>query len=614
MLVLDPRAGSPPGRPPRAARRRDRRSPPGRRAGHGRAGPGARALSRRGATWPACCPGTSPRPAAAPRDRCASSTARALALPTTYGDLVADPRAEPAVLRTADGTRGGGPAGRPAGARGGRGRSGGGDGHGRGGGGRSGPVPGRARACRRAPAGGGRRGRARRPARAVPAAGGGGRGGARRGTGGGVGRGRGRAAAAPVLARRRRLPVDVPGPSAVPAAHPAGGRPRAATRRDHRCARGCSACWPRSPTRSPATARRCAWLADRARCCCWSRSSWTASTVRWRATPAPSPRSAGGSTCGSDRLKEYAVYAGLAAGARPSAWGLAAAAFAVLVVRHFVDFGYAARPPGPRTAPAAARLRVRSPPGPRGRPERPALMWAKRAVIMPVGERTIAARRAGSDRRRRAGPSACCWPPAAWPPCTRSAGPGRPHAGRRGGWAGSGPGRARAVEQGGWPPLVGLAPPGRAARRRTCCWPPSRCHQYDVVYRQRLTGVAAADAEPGWLGRVPWPVRVAVVVLLTLLLSSAALTAVLAGAGAVLLVAAGVDSLRWWRAFVRSGPVSARVPGAAVGCDDAARGGPARVDDVAGATPSTGWPGCCCARSRCGSPASSCARRSRPTS
>ena len=87
---------------------------------------------------------------------------------------------------------------------------------------------------------------------------------------------------------------------------------------------------------------------------------------------------------GSDRVKEYAVYAGLAWAADPHAWGLAAAAFAVLVVRHFVDFGYAA------AVSASARSRgrrgraVRAHVGPTGR-----CKWAKRAVIMPVGERTI---------------------------------------------------------------------------------------------------------------------------------------------------------------------------------------------------------------------------------
>ena len=110
--------------------------------------------------------------------------------------------------------------------------------------------------------------------------------------------------------------------------------------------------------------------------------------MRWRATPAPSRRSAAGWTSGSDRVKEYAVYAGLAWAADPHAWGLAAAAFAVLVVRHFVDFGYAAAvsaaapisTPGSGDPVAALSERTSA---------RPALKWAKRAVVMPVGERTI---------------------------------------------------------------------------------------------------------------------------------------------------------------------------------------------------------------------------------
>ena len=48
----------------------------------------------------------------------------------------------------------------------------------------------------------------------------------------------------------------------------------------------------------------------------------------------------------SDRIKEYAVYAGLVAGVAratgESLWGLALASLALLVVRHFVDFGFAA--------------------------------------------------------------------------------------------------------------------------------------------------------------------------------------------------------------------------------------------------------------------------------
>ena len=62
----------------------------------------------------------------------------------------------------------------------------------------------------------------------------------------------------------------------------------------------------------------------------------------------------------SDRIKEYAVYAGLVAGVAratgESLWGLALASLALLVVRHFVDFGFAASGvgAGPATGGVAA--------------------------------------------------------------------------------------------------------------------------------------------------------------------------------------------------------------------------------------------------------------------
>ena len=89
----------------------------------------------------------------------------------------------------------------------------------------------------------------------------------------------------------------------------------------------------------------------------------------------------------SDRIKEYAVYAGLVAGVAratgESLWGLALASLALLVVRHFVDFGFAASGvgAGPATGGVAALSESTS--------RVPAVMWAKRAVIMPVGERTL---------------------------------------------------------------------------------------------------------------------------------------------------------------------------------------------------------------------------------
>ena len=88
----------------------------------------------------------------------------------------------------------------------------------------------------------------------------------------------------------------------------------------------------------------------------------------------------------SDRVKEYAVYAGLVAGAGHvgdgDGWPAALAAMAVLVVRHFVDFGFAASPATRSSGSAVAGLSEAT-------SARPGLIWAKRAVILPVGERTV---------------------------------------------------------------------------------------------------------------------------------------------------------------------------------------------------------------------------------
>jgi hypothetical protein len=108
----------------------------------------------------------------------------------------------------------------------------------------------------------------------------------------------------------------------------------------------------------------------------------------------------------TDRVKEFAVYAGLAVGAARSGedlWLFACSALALLVVRHHVDFGFAVRQP--------AYLRGPSPPAsppptafPAARPQRwgdraaswsdrtnrhAALTWAKRVVTMPIGERWL---------------------------------------------------------------------------------------------------------------------------------------------------------------------------------------------------------------------------------
>jgi phosphatidylglycerophosphate synthase len=83
-----------------------------------------------------------------------------------------------------------------------------------------------------------------------------------------------------------------------------------------------------------------------------------------------------------DRVKEYCVYAGLAAGYH--AWSAAAALLVIQVFRHHVDFGFAATRAGATSSadnPVTA-LSART-------NERPALMWAKRVLIMPIGERWL---------------------------------------------------------------------------------------------------------------------------------------------------------------------------------------------------------------------------------
>ncbi|HEY0002120.1 MAG TPA: DUF5941 domain-containing protein [Actinoplanes sp.] len=98
----------------------------------------------------------------------------------------------------------------------------------------------------------------------------------------------------------------------------------------------------------------------------------------------------------ADRAKEYAVYAGLAAGADriglPYAWPLALTAILLQTVRHMTDTWYgalhdeaAARPRPPAAGGVGARLsaasaRVQSDTG-------SAAYWLKRIVVFPIGER-----------------------------------------------------------------------------------------------------------------------------------------------------------------------------------------------------------------------------------
>jgi phosphatidylglycerophosphate synthase len=103
-----------------------------------------------------------------------------------------------------------------------------------------------------------------------------------------------------------------------------------------------------------------------------------------------------------DRLKEYAVYAGLAIGGARSGddvWLLAACALALQVVRHAVDFGFATRHADRAAAPPLPFDRPSDATGARGpstggvarlsaaTTRTRALMYAKRTVILPIGER-----------------------------------------------------------------------------------------------------------------------------------------------------------------------------------------------------------------------------------
>jgi phosphatidylglycerophosphate synthase len=98
----------------------------------------------------------------------------------------------------------------------------------------------------------------------------------------------------------------------------------------------------------------------------------------------------------ADRAKEYAVYAGLAAGAEriglPYAWPLAIAAILLQTVRHMTDTWYgalhdeaAARPSTPAAGGVGARLSAAS-----NRVQGEAgsvAYWLKRIVVFPIGER-----------------------------------------------------------------------------------------------------------------------------------------------------------------------------------------------------------------------------------
>jgi phosphatidylglycerophosphate synthase len=93
-----------------------------------------------------------------------------------------------------------------------------------------------------------------------------------------------------------------------------------------------------------------------------------------------------------DRVKEYAVYAGLALGAG-GAWVLAGAALALQTSRHFVEFSYAAASAPARGGPQPPLEDPDDAP-PVGEPPRaggaPRLVWLRKLMGFPIGERFAA--------------------------------------------------------------------------------------------------------------------------------------------------------------------------------------------------------------------------------
>jgi phosphatidylglycerophosphate synthase len=277
----------------------------------------------------------------------------------------------------------------------------------------------------------------------------------------------------------------------------------------------------------------------------------------------------------SDRIKEYAVYAGLVTGvARITGerlWGLALGSLALLVVRHFVDFGFAASGvgAGPATGGVAALSASTS--------RVPAVMWAKRAVIMPVGERTLllvvlvplagvrwtlwlllaaGVVAAAYTTAGRVGRALASRSPARLRleaterlvgQCDAAPLPtGVLPVGGRFGWLT--PALCRLVEQA---LVVGVALaaagqqllPGAYAILFVAAF-----RGYDVTYRQRLAG-ATVTRDP--LRRAGWPVRVLVVVVVALLVAAGVLGAgpavvVLTLLAALWFVVALRCSARWW--------------------------------------------------------------------
>jgi phosphatidylglycerophosphate synthase len=252
---------------------------------------------------------------------------------------------------------------------------------------------------------------------------------------------------------------------------------------------------------------------------------------------------------GADRVKEYAVYAGLAAGAHGRVvWWLALAAMALLVVRHTVDFGFAAiTQPGGGGAVAAWSERTSS---------RPAAMWAKRAVIMPVGERTIllivlaplAGVRVTLVALLVLGVVAAAWTTAGRVGRTLL-GPGEGSLWSRAAWLR--PAVERVLEQGLVAAVVAALAPEAVPAAYAWLAVVAFGH-YDLVYRQRLAGVFTTG---GLLGPLPfpWPVRV-LVVLVVLLVAGDRAGGVLVVLTALLALALVRSSIRFWSRWVPSTP------------------------------------------------------------
>jgi phosphatidylglycerophosphate synthase len=271
----------------------------------------------------------------------------------------------------------------------------------------------------------------------------------------------------------------------------------------------------------------------------------------------------------SDRVKENAVYAGLVVGADrvggADLWPAALAAMAVLVVRHFVDFGFAASPATRSSGSAVAGLSEAT-------SARPGLIWVKRAVILPVGERTVllvvlapllgakpvlwllfglgvlagaytSAGRLG--RSWSAGREPALEAPGAQRLVAQCDASPLPEAGllvtSRLGWLA--PAAARTLELvavGGTALLVG----GDAALAGAyALLAVAAIRDYDLAYRQRLTGVVRPR---DGLTQAGWPVRAVGGALLVAWAGSGPTWPPLVAAAVLGLVALGVN-VRWWR-------------------------------------------------------------------